>query len=128
MKGITFVGSTSVGKHIYATAAASANGSRPLHLRDQNHALVLEDAPVERTRGRSSTRPSAARASACMALPVVVVRRVSRTPWWSPSWSRRKDHRGTDLQKTTAIWDPVVNMGHKKSVLAWIEKGTWRRA
>lgn len=48
IKGITFVGSTSVGLHIYA--AAAANGKRVQALCEaKNHALVLNDAPVERT-------------------------------------------------------------------------------
>ena len=48
VKGISFVGSTSVGRHIYATAAA--NGKRVQALTEaKNHALVLRDAALERT-------------------------------------------------------------------------------
>ena len=51
VKGISFVGSTSVGKHIYATAAA--NGKRVQALTEaKNHALVLRDAALERTATR----------------------------------------------------------------------------
>ena len=46
VSGITFVGSTSVGLHIYATAAA--HGKRVQCLCEaKNHGLVLEDAQLE---------------------------------------------------------------------------------
>ena len=49
VKGVTLVGSTKIGRHIYAIAAA--NGKRVQALCEaKNHALVLEDAPIERRR------------------------------------------------------------------------------
>lgn len=46
--GVSFVGSTKVGQHIYSTA--SANGKRVQALCEaKNHALVLRDCKVERT-------------------------------------------------------------------------------
>ena len=49
IKGVCFVGTTGAGLKIYA--AAAANGKRVQALCEaKNHALVLEDAPVERTR------------------------------------------------------------------------------
>ena len=51
VKGISFVGSTSVGKHIYATAAS--NGKRVQALTEaKNHTLVLRDAALERSCAR----------------------------------------------------------------------------
>ena len=48
IKGISFVGSTKVGRHIYKTAAA--NGKRVQALCEaKNHALVLKDCKLERT-------------------------------------------------------------------------------
>ena len=48
IKGITFVGSTAVGKHVYERAVAS--GKRvPALCEAKNCALVLNDAPIERT-------------------------------------------------------------------------------
>lgn len=50
IKGISFVGSTSVGLHVYQTAAA--NGKRVQALCEaKNHALVLRDAPITRHGG-----------------------------------------------------------------------------
>ncbi len=48
VRGITFVGSTAVGKHIYQTAAGA--GKRVQALTEaKNHALILEDAVLERS-------------------------------------------------------------------------------
>lgn len=48
VKGITFVGTTKVGKHIYSTAAAHGKRVQAL-CQAKNHALVLKDAAIERT-------------------------------------------------------------------------------
>jgi malonate-semialdehyde dehydrogenase (acetylating)/methylmalonate-semialdehyde dehydrogenase len=72
VKGVTFVGSTSVGRHIYQTAAAA--GKRVQCLTEaKNHALVLEDCVLERTvRGVVNSTYGCA-GQRCMALPVVCV-------------------------------------------------------
>ena len=72
IKGVCFVGSTSVGKHIYQTAAGA--GKRVQALTEaKNHALVLEDCVLERTvRGIVNSTYGCA-GQRCMALPVVCV-------------------------------------------------------
>jgi malonate-semialdehyde dehydrogenase (acetylating)/methylmalonate-semialdehyde dehydrogenase len=51
VKGVSFVGSEKVGRHVYATAAA--NGKRVQALTEaKNHALVLCDAPIRATAQR----------------------------------------------------------------------------
>ncbi len=72
VKGVTFVGSTSVGKHIYQTAAAA--GKRVQALTEaKNHALVLEDCVLERSvRGVVNSTYGCA-GQRCMALPVACV-------------------------------------------------------
>ena len=72
VKGVCFVGSTSVGKHIYQTAAGA--GKRVQALTEaKNHALVLEDCVLERTvRGVVNSTYGCA-GQRCMALPVVCV-------------------------------------------------------
>jgi malonate-semialdehyde dehydrogenase (acetylating)/methylmalonate-semialdehyde dehydrogenase len=48
IKGVSFIGSMSIARHIYSTAAA--NGKRVQALSEaKNHALVLRDAAIERT-------------------------------------------------------------------------------
>ncbi len=70
--GVTFVGSTKVGHHIYQTAAA--NGKRVQSLTEaKNHALVLKDCVLERTaRGIVNVFCGCA-GQRCMALPVICV-------------------------------------------------------
>jgi malonate-semialdehyde dehydrogenase (acetylating)/methylmalonate-semialdehyde dehydrogenase len=71
IKGISFVGSTSVGKHIYSVAAA--HGKRVQALCEaKNHALVLNDAPVDRTAAGIMNSAFGCAGERCMALPVVV--------------------------------------------------------
>ncbi len=72
VRGITFVGSTSVGKHIYQTAAAA--GKRVQALTEaKNHALVLEDAVLERSIAGIINSTYGCAGQRCMALPVVVM-------------------------------------------------------
>ncbi len=72
IRGVTFVGSTAVGRHIYETAAAA--GKRVQALTEaKNHALVLEDCVLERSvRGIVNSTYGCA-GQRCMALPVVCV-------------------------------------------------------
>ena len=72
IKAITFVGSTSVGKHIYSTAAATGKRVQAL-CEAKNHALVLDDAPIERTAAGIINAAYGCAGERCMALPVVVV-------------------------------------------------------
>jgi malonate-semialdehyde dehydrogenase (acetylating)/methylmalonate-semialdehyde dehydrogenase len=73
IKGVSFVGSTSVGRHIYRTAAA--NGKRVQALTEaKNHALVLEDCVLERAAQGIINSFCGCAGERCMALPV---------SWWS---------------------------------------------
>ena len=72
VRGITFVGSTEVGKHIYKTAAGA--GKRVQALTEaKNHALVLEDAVLERSVAGIVNSTYGCAGQRCMALPVVCV-------------------------------------------------------
>ena len=72
IKGVSFVGSTEVGKHIYATAAA--NGKRVQALTEaKNHAMVLRDCKLERTARGIINAYCGCAGARCMACPVVVV-------------------------------------------------------
>ncbi len=122
VKGVTLVGSTSIGLHIYKTAAA--HGKRVQSLCEaKNHALVLEDAPIERTAAGIINSAFGCAGERCMALPVVVavdsiadqlvaeILRQVKTKVIGPAYDET-----TDL-------GPVVSEDHKKWVVAWIEKG-----
>jgi malonate-semialdehyde dehydrogenase (acetylating)/methylmalonate-semialdehyde dehydrogenase len=122
IKGVSFVGSTSVGLHIYETAAK--NGKRVQALCEaKNHALVLEDAPIERTAAGIINSSFGCAGERCMALPVVVVQETIADKLVAAIAEKARAIKvGPAYEKSTGM-GPVVNAGHKKFVEDWIQKG-----
>ncbi len=122
IKGISFVGSTSVGKHIFATAAA--NGKRVQALCEaKNHALVLRDCKLERTALGIINAFSGCAGERCMALPVVVVENAIADQLVELLVDcASKIKLGPAYEKTTDM-GPVVNAGHLNFVTNWIQTG-----
>lgn len=122
IKGISFVGSTSVGLHIYTEAAA--NGKRVQALCEaKNHALVLEDSPIERTAAGIINAAFGCAGERCMALPTVVVQESIADKLVESIVKKAKTLKvGMSCDKNTDI-GPVVNAGHKEFVTKWIETG-----
>lgn len=122
VKGITFVGSTAVGKHIYSTAAA--HGKRVQALCEaKNHCLVLEDAPVKRSVLGIINATYGCAGERCMALPVVVVQESiadELVACLKELALQRKIGPAYDKQSQLG---PVVTKEHKEFVTGWIEKG-----
>lgn len=122
VKAISFVGSTSVGKHIYSVAAESGKRVQAL-CEAKNHALVLEDAPIERTAAGIINASFGCAGERCMALPVVVVQESIADKLVKEIVKQSKNIKvGPAYDKTTKL-GPVVNEGHRKSILEWIQKG-----
>ncbi|BDF72369.1 methylmalonate-semialdehyde dehydrogenase (acylating) [Oscillospiraceae bacterium] len=122
IKGITFVGSTAVGMHIYTTAAATGKRVQAL-CEAKNHALVLNDAPVERTAAGIINSAFGCAGERCMALPVVVAQEGIADALVEQL--KRQAQRltvGPAYDKDTKL-GPVVNAAHRQSVEAWIQKG-----
>ncbi len=122
IKGISFVGSTAVGKHIYSVAAA--HGKRVQALCEaKNHALVMKDAPVDRTAAGILNSAFGCAGERCMALPVVVVEEEIADALVAKLVELAKGLKiGPAYDRTSAL-GPVVNAPHRESVLNWIEKG-----
>lgn len=122
IKGVTFVGSTSVGRHIYNTAAA--HGKRVQALTEaKNHALVLKDAAIERTARGIMNSAFGCAGERCMALPVVVVEEAVADDLVETLVGFCKELKvGPAYDKSSAL-GPVVNSDHRDSVVEWIEKG-----
>ncbi|MFP3154236.1 CoA-acylating methylmalonate-semialdehyde dehydrogenase [Lachnospiraceae bacterium ZAX-1] len=122
IKGISFVGSTSVGLSVYSKAAA--NGKRVQALCEaKNHALVLEDAPIERTAAGIINAAFGCAGERCMALPVVVVQESIADALVDSIVKKAQGLKvGLAYEKTTDL-GPVVSAAHKKSVVDWIDKG-----
>ncbi len=122
IKGITFVGSTSVGLHIYSEA--SSNGKRVQALCEaKNHGLVLEDAALERTARGIINSCFGCAGERCMALPVIVVQESVADRLVSLLVRYAKELRiGPAYDKTSEL-GPVVTSSHRQFILDWIEKG-----
>jgi malonate-semialdehyde dehydrogenase (acetylating)/methylmalonate-semialdehyde dehydrogenase len=122
VKGISFVGSTSVGRHIYEIAAA--NGKRVQCLTEaKNHALVLKDAALERTARGIINSAFGCAGERCMALPVVVVEEEVADRLVALLKGQLEKLRVGPAYDKTSQMGPVVNAEHKASVVKWIEKG-----
>jgi malonate-semialdehyde dehydrogenase (acetylating)/methylmalonate-semialdehyde dehydrogenase len=122
VKGITFVGSTSVGLHVYSTAAA--HGKRVQALCEaKNHALVLEDAPVERTARGIINAAFGCAGERCMALPTIAVQESIADELVALLVKLAGERRiGPAYDKSSEL-GPLVSEGQRKWVTDWIAKG-----
>ncbi len=120
--GVSFVGSTKVGRHIYATAAA--NGKRVQALTEaKNHALVLRDCKLDRTANGIINAFCGCAGERCMALPVICVEEAIAEDLVAELKKLAANRKiGAAYDKSTEV-GPVVNAGHRKFVTNWIEKG-----
>lgn len=120
--GVSFVGSTSTGRHIYTTAAS--HGKRVQCLTEaKNHALVLEDAPLEWTARRIINSAYGCAGQRCMALPVVVVQESVADEFVKIMKKLASELVIGPAYEPTSDLGPVISASHKESVEKWIAKG-----
>lgn len=120
--GITFVGSTTVGRYIYETAAKYGKRVQCL-CEAKNHALVLEDAALDRTAAGIINATYGCAGERCMALPVAVVQESIADKLVEKLVALAKEIKvGPAYDKETKL-GPVYSAEHKKSVENWIQKG-----
>lgn len=122
IKGISYVGSTGVGKHIYTSAAA--NGKRvQANCEAKNHALVLRDAPLERVAQGIANSTVGCAGQRCMALPVVVVEENVADEFIAQLVKYVSSRKiGCAYDPATEL-GPVVSSEHRQFVHNWIAKG-----
>lgn len=122
IRGISFVGSTAVGKHIYSTAAA--HGKRVQALCEaKNHALVMNDAAIERSAASIINSSFGCAGERCMALPVVVAEEGIADALVAKLIELSKGLKiGPGYDETSKL-GPVITEKHKQDVLNWIQKG-----
>lgn len=122
IKGISFVGTTAVGKHIYSVAAA--HGKRVQALCEaKNHALVMNDAPVDRTAAGIINSAFGCAGERCMALPVVVAEEGIADALVAKIVELAKGLKVGPAYDKESKLGPVVNQKHKDRIYGWIEKG-----
>jgi len=122
VNGVTFVGSTKVGKHIYATAAA--HGKRVQALTEaKNHALVLRDAKLERAARGIINAYCGCAGARCMACPVIVVENCIADELIGHLKKFVAElNLGPAYDPNTGM-GPIMNKGHLKFITDWIETG-----
>ena len=122
VKGVSFVGSTSVGRHIYATAAE--NGKRVQALTEaKNHAIVLGDAALERSARGIVNSACGCAGERCMALPTVVVEESVADQLVGLLVKMMLDLKIGPAYDKSSQMGPLVNAGHRQFVTDWIQKG-----
>ncbi|MBU4371837.1 MAG: CoA-acylating methylmalonate-semialdehyde dehydrogenase [Proteobacteria bacterium] len=122
VRGISYVGSTPVGLHIYSKAAA--HGKRVQALCEaKNHALVLRDAALERSALGIINSTFGCAGMRCMALPVLCVEEACADEFISYLLKFAKQRKvGCAYHPETEL-GPVVSAEHKQSVIDWIDRG-----
>lgn len=122
IKAVTFVGTTSVGKQIYSIAAA--HGKRvQAQCEAKNHALLLDDADLERATSAIINSTYGCAGMRCMALPVVVVQESIADKFVALLKEKAIALKvGCAYDERTKL-GPVVSAAHRKKVCDWIQRG-----
>jgi malonate-semialdehyde dehydrogenase (acetylating) / methylmalonate-semialdehyde dehydrogenase len=120
VRGVSFVGSTAVGKHVYSVAAA--HGKRVQCLTEaKNHALVLRDAPIRATAQRVINSAFGCAGERCMALPVIAVEEPIADELVATLCELAKQLKlGPAWEENTQL-GPLVTAEHRAFVTEWIE-------
>ena len=122
IKGVCFVGTTGVGRHIYGIAAS--HGKRvQAQTEAKNHALVMEDANLEHTARGIINSAFGCAGERCMALSVVVAQESIADELVALIKKYASELKvGPAYDKTTDL-GPVVDAAHRTRVINWINKG-----
>ena len=122
VQAVSFVGSTPIAEYMYLTA--SAHGKRCQALGGaKNHCILMPDADMDMATNAIMGAAYGAAGERCMALPVVVVQEGIADRLVEEIVNQaRKLTVGPAYDKSFKL-GPVINEEHKKSVIAWIEKG-----
>lgn len=122
VKAVTFVGTTRVGKEIFAKGGA--NGKRvQAQTEAKNHALVLEDCEMEATTSAIINSAFGCAGERCMALPVVCVQESIADEFVAKLVEKASALKLGRAWEPETDLGPVVSEAHKQRVLGWIEKG-----
>ena len=122
VKGVTFVGSTSVGLHIYSTAAGAGKRVQAL-CEAKNHALVMEDCVLERTVAGIINSTYGCAGQRCMALPVVCVQESIADEFIALFKKKAMELKLGPAYDPSSQLGPLVSAAQKQSVENWIQRG-----
>ena len=122
VKGVTFVGSTSVGLHIYTTAAAAGKRVQAL-CEAKNHALVMEDCVLERTVAGIINSTYGCAGQRCMALPVICVQESIADKFVALLKKKAMELKLGPAYLPESQMGPMVSAAQKESVEKAIARG-----
>ena len=122
VKGVTFVGSTSVGLHIYSTAAGAGKRVQAL-CEAKNHALVMEDCVLERSVAGIINSTYGCAGQRCMALPVVCVQESIADEFIASFKKKAMELKLGPAYDPSSQLGPLVSAAQKQSVENWIQRG-----
>ena len=122
VKGITFVGSTPVGKKIYEKAAATGKRVQAL-CQAKNHALIMSDAPIERTAAGVMNSAFGCAGQRCMALSCCVVEDSIADEFVAELVKQASAIKVGPAYDKTSKLGPITYEKHYHEVLDDIEKG-----
>ncbi len=122
VRGVSFIGSTEIGRHVFSVAAA--HGKRvQAQTEAKNHGIVLRDAALERAARGIINSTFGCAGMRCMALPVVCVENAVADQFIDYLVRFAKERVvGCAYDPKTEL-GPVVSAEHKKFVTDWIAKG-----
>ncbi|MCL5104871.1 MAG: CoA-acylating methylmalonate-semialdehyde dehydrogenase [Armatimonadetes bacterium] len=122
VKAISFVGSTSVGREIYQTAAGS--GKRVQALTEaKNHALVMPDCVLSRAAQGIVNAAFGCAGERCMALPTIVVLEEIADDLVKLVADAARGINVGHAESPDTTMGPLISAEHRDSVVRWIETG-----
>ena len=122
IKGITFVGSTPVGKLIYERAAKAGKRVQAL-CQAKNHALVMSDTPIERTVAGVINSAFGCAGQRCMALSCCVVEESIADKFVAELKKQASNIKVGPAYDKTSKLGPITYKKHYDEVIADIDKG-----
>lgn len=122
VKGITFVGSTPVGKLIYERAAKAGKRVQAL-CQAKNHALVMSDTPIERTVAGVINSAFGCAGQRCMALSCCVVEESIADKFVAELKKQAANIKVGPAYDKTSKLGPITYKKHYEEVIADIDKG-----
>ncbi|MEM9011389.1 MAG: aldehyde dehydrogenase family protein [Pseudomonadota bacterium] len=127
VKGVSFTGSTAVGRHIAAKAGAHLKKAC-VELGGKDSLIVLEDAEMERASAAASFGAFMHQGQICMSVEKVLVQEAIYQPFLEAFVARARKLRTGDVADPQNVVGPLINDRQAARVAAQIEEATARGA
>ncbi len=122
VRAISFVGSTPIAKHVYATAAAEGKRVQALG-GAKNHAVVMPDANIEKTVEGIMSSAFGAAGERCLAGSVLVTVGKVAEPLLTALVEKCRNMKLGDAVSDKSDMGPLVTKEHRERVVGYIDRG-----